>query len=330
MRGDCATVSYDAGGGITPSTTKTYIRVTADAGVTLFTSEEQSGTGAVTVGKNTVLQMVSAETYTKNAKVYCSLYYNNTKYNCVYSDVSPGIMSSSALTTYITGTVWPAGYSVAGTLKEVLGLTGSVYVHSLQYALTVLGYYTGALDGNFGSATTSAVRNFQRAYKQKVDGSVGADTSSVLYPAAIAAVSGVSTGSFGNVTAVKLGAWTIGDSGGATFPKSSTATVMDLTTKKVFSVFRYYGKNHADCVPSSAADTKIMCDIIGFPYSSSHPSDAQLDLIKKDSKGLVVASNPSGTYTWPDFKGSWTTKTWDSGAWDRRRRSSTSAARCTR
>jgi peptidoglycan hydrolase-like protein with peptidoglycan-binding domain len=99
--------------------------------------------------------MVSTETYTKNSVVYCSLYYRNTKYNCVYSDVSGDIMSSTELTSYITETLWPAGYVT--TLKEDLDLVGDINVHSLQYALTVLGYYTGALDGNFGSGTTSAV-----------------------------------------------------------------------------------------------------------------------------------------------------------------------------
>jgi cell division protein FtsI/penicillin-binding protein 2 len=78
--------------------------------VTIFTSEEQSSTGAVSVAAGTVLQLVSTDTYTKNNVVYCSLYYNNTKYNAVYNDVKDSILTSAALTTYITGTLWPAGY----------------------------------------------------------------------------------------------------------------------------------------------------------------------------------------------------------------------------
>jgi peptidoglycan hydrolase-like protein with peptidoglycan-binding domain len=184
VRGDCCTVSYDASTGVTPSTTKTYVKLSA--AVTLFTSDEQSTTGAVTVDAGKVLQMVSSETYTKNSVVYCSLYYNNTKYNCVYSDVSGDIMSSTALTTYITETLWPAGYVT--TLKEDLDLVGDINVHSIQYALTVLGYYTARWTAIFGSGTTSAVRNFQRKYSLTVDGSVGPETSAVLYPKAIAAL----------------------------------------------------------------------------------------------------------------------------------------------
>ncbi|MCE5343410.1 MAG: peptidoglycan-binding protein [Eubacteriales bacterium] len=308
VRGDCASVSYDAGGGITPSTTKVYVQLGKD--VTLFTSEETSTTGAVTVGVDTVLQMVSTETYTKNTVVYCSLYYNNNKYNCVYSDVSGDIMTSAELTTYITGTLWPLGYITK--LKEDLGQTGDINVHSLQYALTLLGYYTGALDGNFGSGTTSGVRNFQRKYSLTVDGSVGPETAAVLYPKAIAALTGTSNTDFGTIIDITKPSWNFGDDGGSLFPKSATATVMDIGTQLVFKVKRWAGADHADCVPLTAADTKTMCDIIGFPYNSSHPSSSQLKQIIADE------SNNNSTYTWPDFHGAWTTKTWNSGAWDRR------------
>ena len=311
VRGDCATVSYN---GVTPSATKTYVKLANN--VTIFTSEEQSSTGAVSVAAGTVLQLVSTDTYTKNNVVYCSLYYNNTKYNAVYNDVKDSILTSAALTTYITGTLWPAGY--VKTLKADMNLVGDIYVHSAQYALTVLGYYTGTLDGNFGSGTTSAVRNFQRKYSLTVDGSIGKETSNVLYAKAVAAISGTSgsdTSDFGTITSVTMTDWNFGNQGADIFPKGATATVMDVETQMVFKVKRWAGGYHADCVPLTSADTKTMCDIAKFTYNSSHPTSDQLKKIVSTS-----SSDSSGTitYAWPDFNGKLTGATSIGSKWDRR------------
>lgn len=306
VRGDCATVSYDVSSGLTPSTTKTYVKLSADTTLT-------NSAGSVTVAAGTVLQMYSTDTFTESSVVYCTLYYKNTKYNCVYSTVSSSIMTATELSTYIIGTMWPAGYVT--TVKQDLDLVGDINVHAVQYALTVLGYYTGALDGNFGAGTTSAVRNFQRAYDLTVDGSVGSETTPVLYTKAIAAVSGTSGSDvtdFGTITSIEKASWTFGDNGATLFPKGATATVMDVATQMVFKVYRWSGAYHADCVPLTAADTKTMCDIVGFTYNSSHPTSTQLAKIKAD------ATNSNATYTWPDFKGTLTSASSIGSAWDRR------------
>ncbi len=54
-------------------------------------------------------------------------------------------------------------------------------VRKLQQALKKLGYYSGSVDGSFGSGTTSAVQAFQRANDLTVDGAAGPSTQRALY-----------------------------------------------------------------------------------------------------------------------------------------------------
>lgn len=55
-------------------------------------------------------------------------------------------------------------------------------VYFLQSHLKSLGYYTAALDGKFGPATTSAVKALQKAHAIAVDGVVGPRTYYYLAP----------------------------------------------------------------------------------------------------------------------------------------------------
>lgn len=54
-------------------------------------------------------------------------------------------------------------------------------VRKLQERLKELGYYTGSVDGKFGSGTLTAVRAFQEAMKLVVDGKAGSATQRALY-----------------------------------------------------------------------------------------------------------------------------------------------------
>jgi len=70
------------------------------------------------------------------------------------------------------------------------GSTGSG-VREVQTRLKTWGYYTGSVDGIYGSATTQAVMAFQRKNGLKVDGVVGQSTRAALgLPVATTAVSG--------------------------------------------------------------------------------------------------------------------------------------------
>ena len=70
------------------------------------------------------------------------------------------------------------GVSDNGSL--VVGTTGGE-VMELQNLLTTYGYFTGAVDGNFGSDTEAAVKKFQSRNGLTADGKVGAKTWNVLY-----------------------------------------------------------------------------------------------------------------------------------------------------
>lgn len=327
VRGDCATASVGTtttNGTTTtvPSGTLSFIRLPANT--TLFTTTTKPSSGGVTVSAGTVLQLVG--TYTSNSEEYCTLYYNNNKYNAVYSEVKAGVMTSDELAAYVK-TLWSSALS--SSLKRELNLIGDVRVYALQVGLSTLGYYTGTLDGTYGSGTQSAVRNFQRSAKITVDGACGSETWSALTAQLTGASggsgstggstsSGTSSGTsvtvtdFGTVNSVMKASWNYGDNGGSLFPKGSYATVMDVATGKVFRVYRWSGGSHADCVPATAEDTKTMCEIVGFPYNSSHPTSSQLAKIKADGNSSVV------TYTWPDFKNAFGGATNIGSAWDRR------------
>lgn len=70
-----------------------------------------------------------------------------------------------------------------GTVAEVAvlkqGSTGS-QVKTLQTKLKNWGYYTGSVDGIFGSRTTAAVKYFQRKNGLTADGIVGSKTAAAL------------------------------------------------------------------------------------------------------------------------------------------------------
>ena len=60
---------------------------------------------------------------------------------------------------------------------------------------------------------------------------------------------------FGTVNSIEKADWFTSVDKLNLFPKGSVATIMDVATQKVFSVYRWSGGNHADCVPTTSSDT---------------------------------------------------------------------------
>lgn len=125
-----------------------------------------------------------------------------------------------------------------------IGDSGSE-VKSLQRSLKKLGFYTGSVDGQFGTGTYNAVRAFQQARGLTADGKAGVNTLEALkksYPTE-------SLDWFKN--------------GNATIPRGAVLTVKDVQTGKTFQVKRWAGANHADVEPLTADDTAVMKSIYG-------------------------------------------------------------------
>lgn len=93
------------------------------------------------------------------------------------------------------------------------GSTGDA-VSALQIRLAELGFYNGAIDGDFGSATESAIIEFQQSRSLTADGVVGAQTFAALRneaaPPPISGVPPSSTGSF-STSAVGGGRYSIAE-----------------------------------------------------------------------------------------------------------------------
>ena len=163
---------------LTRSTAPTYVKLSRS--VLIFQGDTYGSGVSLTLPAGTVCQLYSENYYTASDGLqYYSLYYLNTRYNVLRTDIQGDIMTAAEVETYITGTLWKqTAYS---TLRERDGLVGDIRVHAVQLALSRLGYYTGALDGDYGEKTNDAMKQFQRKNGLDPDGSAGPLSQPVLF-----------------------------------------------------------------------------------------------------------------------------------------------------
>ena len=94
---------------------------------------------------------------------------------------TPAPVLSATPNIEITPTPVPVQQPTNVTYKTLRKGDQSVEVKLMQVALTELGYLKGASDGNFGTATKTAVEAFQKDNGLDVDGIAGAKTLEKLY-----------------------------------------------------------------------------------------------------------------------------------------------------
>lgn len=90
------------------------------------------------------------------------------------------LYSGSSVSGSTSGTASSEIYTAKNPNTLQSGDSGSK-VTQLQNALKLLGFYTGGVDGKFGSGTKKAVMQFQRANGLTADGLAGTKTQTLLY-----------------------------------------------------------------------------------------------------------------------------------------------------
>ncbi len=140
-------------------------------------------------------------------------------------------------------------------------------VKSLQTQLKSLGYYTGTVDGKYGSGTVSAVVAFQKNNNLTMDGVAGSGTYKVLYSSSVKNASDTSSsGSSATATApdkskIKLMHWY--NEVKPILKGKSSIYVYDPETKIGFTLHLYSLGRHADVEPMTADDTAKMMEAFG-------------------------------------------------------------------
>ena len=99
----------------------------------------------------------------------------------LYSDFAVSIATPAPTETPMPGTPTPVVISTSPSLQTLRTGSRGDLVKALQTKLKELGYYTGTIDGDYGSSTASAVKEFQRRNGLTADGIAGEKTLKALY-----------------------------------------------------------------------------------------------------------------------------------------------------
>lgn len=210
------------------------------------------------------------------------------------TQAAPGSSKSASSSSSKAASKYPTVDSIAkigsAPATSRKGDSGTKVV-KLQQALECLGYYDGAIDGNYGNGTYNAVKRFQQKRGMKADGIAGSSTIRVLFGQN---VSNASSGSSSTTYKTEVLDW-YEDNVSRVIPKGARFTVKDVVTGKTFEMVRWSGGDHMDAEPRSDEDTATIKAIYGGSYSWRR----RAILIKYNGHVYAASMNgmPHGTNT---------------------------------
>lgn len=230
------------------------------------------------------------------------------------STVAP-VSTTKASTPTATPSKTSSGlvYSKVKSIAEIHGVPNAVRpgetsadVAKVQQALNVLGYYSGTIDGNYGSSTESAVRAFQKNRGLTQDGICGAGTIAVLFHTEGKTVvqestsgdtTGSKSGSNSNIMANIYTIEDIGDTPKTSKPKDKGEDVLKLQQALALSNFYkgnfdgYYGEETANAVKAFQKKRGMNADGIAGPSTIKYLFGSPA--ANADSYQSVVAKSTS-------------------------------------
>ena len=176
-------------------------------------------------------------------------------------------------------------------------------VKLLQKRLKELGYYTTAIDNDYGYQTAAAVSAFQRANGLTVNGTANSTTlKKLMSSSAISKAEADKKEEASKTYKTEKLDWFNG--GRAKLPKGVTIQIKDVKTGLVFKGRVLYGTNHLDVEPLTKADTATLLKING---GVSFKDDRRAMLVKFNDHvyAASIYSVPHGeqTITTNNFNG---------------------------
>jgi len=134
-------------------------------------------------------------------------------------------------------------------------------VKAVQTKLKELEFFSGSVDGIFGSNTEKAVKAFQKSAGLTADGIAGPKTIAALDIDAGKAQEQSTTDDMVHGTAKNMDWWTSDIQ--KIFAVGVIATITDVDTGISWKEKRFAGKNHADIQPLTKADTAKLKKVYG-------------------------------------------------------------------